>query len=324
MLCCKTKQERCCNVGALPAEKGKNASLFTKLPSTSRKWFGSNLQGVAQWSLSYTTECRFGSTSVPCNKQRWYFLCICSSLAPLSIRRYAILCLQPGAWTQLALLLCASRLNKPFYVLFCHKVLHVGSGLEHSALFHIYDVLPCTLCAKPGFGGADVLDIVNMNCPKLGDVCTPYLFNVKAQQGCIPHTQSRDPHRSDVAVPQSLVNHSICIGQSFAVFVADDVGRFQNSLYFSLNSFCRAITILQLLFSLCFQPQGRGGKKETVLLWDASVCVLTSVLVSVDWENAYSQSTGWSLWGWYGSVFLKLSCSEGYKSSGCICNHDLS
>lgn len=129
-------------------------------------------------------------------------------------------------------------------------------------MFHIYDVLPCILCAKPGFGGADVLDIVNMNCPKLGDICTPYLFNVKAQQSCIPHTQSRDPHRSDVAVPQSLVNHSICIGQSFAVFVADDVGRFQNSLYFSLNSFCRAITILQLLFSLCFQPQGRGEKKR--------------------------------------------------------------
>lgn len=155
----------------------------------------------------------------------------------------AILCVQPGAWTQLALLLRASRHYQPFCPLFCHKVLRVGSHLEHSALFHVCDVLSCILCAKPGTVGADVLDIVNINYPKLGDVRTPYLFNVEAQQSCIPHTQSRDPHRSDVAVPQSLMNHSVCVGQSFAVFIADDVGRFQNSLHLPLNSLCSAITM---------------------------------------------------------------------------------
>lgn len=36
-LAARQSEQECSNVRALPAEKGKNASLFTKLPSRSRK-----------------------------------------------------------------------------------------------------------------------------------------------------------------------------------------------------------------------------------------------------------------------------------------------
>lgn len=74
-------------------------------------------------------------------------------------------------------------------------------------------------------------------CKKWG--CPLYLFNVETQQSCAPQALSRDPDRGDVAVAQSLVNHSVCVGQLLTVFIADDMGGFQSSLYLSLNFFCR-------------------------------------------------------------------------------------
>lgn len=76
---------------------------------------------------------------------------------------------------------------------------------------------------------------------------------MKTHQSCIPHALSRDPNRGNVAVPQSLMNHSICIGQFFTVLITDEMGGFQSSLYLSMNPFCKEMEIFKVIFPLCLQ-----------------------------------------------------------------------
>lgn len=130
-------------------------------------------------------------------------------------------------------------------------------------------MLQYALCAKLGVVGAKVLEILNIHNQKLKKkICILYLFNVKAHQSCIPHTLSRDPNRGNVAVPQSLMNHSICIWQFFTVFITDEMGRFQSSLYLSLNPFCKemGIFIFPLCFQFCISVVQECGKRNCVVL----------------------------------------------------------
>lgn len=117
--------------------------------------------------------------------------------------------------------------------------------LTLGALLHVCDRLPRDLCAKSGTLDTNAIEILNINNSELKESwrCSLYLFNVKTQQSCIPHALSRDPNRSDVAVAQSLMNHSVCIGQLFTVCIADGMGGFQNSLYLSVDLFCRETKI---------------------------------------------------------------------------------
>lgn len=49
---------------SLPAEKGKNAGFFLKLPFWSKKCLGLKAQGVSHWS-PFSTECNKGNITVP-------------------------------------------------------------------------------------------------------------------------------------------------------------------------------------------------------------------------------------------------------------------
>lgn len=72
---------------SLPVEKGRNAFLFTKFPSTSRKWLGLNSSGVSHCVLSSSTEVSRGITVVPCSTTTLCFsMCGCSKLLALPIQ----------------------------------------------------------------------------------------------------------------------------------------------------------------------------------------------------------------------------------------------
>lgn len=59
------KSFRSGHAASVPAEKGKKASLLTKLPSSSRKWEGLNVFGVSHLLSSWRTEVNRGRTVVP-------------------------------------------------------------------------------------------------------------------------------------------------------------------------------------------------------------------------------------------------------------------
>lgn len=64
------------NMWNLPAEKGKNASLLTNLPSASRKCSGLKVSGASHSFLSNSTDVRLGITEVPCTQRQTEVLLI--------------------------------------------------------------------------------------------------------------------------------------------------------------------------------------------------------------------------------------------------------
>lgn len=120
---------------------------------------------------------------------------------------------------------------------------------------------------------------------------TLYLFNVKTQQSCVPHALPRDPDRGNVAVPQHLVNDSLCVRQFFTVFIADEMAGFQNSLYLSLNFFCREMKVFRLLSPADFYMSmvQDWAKKGNDVAMKCIGMLFDCVLVSADQERAYPQ-----------------------------------
>ena len=73
----------------LPAEKGRKAGFFLKLPLWSRKFSGLKFQASSHWSSSLSTECSMGMITVSCKGSEVMDQEVCEHCSSLSLKEFS-------------------------------------------------------------------------------------------------------------------------------------------------------------------------------------------------------------------------------------------